>query len=165
MDPSRPLSDLYEHGRGYRGASDYLADRGLKPDELPDVIKSLFDPPKPLSELQTTKPARGFYSEKELRAYLGPAPPGYEWHHLTEQNGQWRPDLTSSEGIRTWIQHTDNMVLVPVIKHYCISGWMSRRFPTGGRLRDFVRHLSPMEQRRIGLNLLKICGVTPCSCP
>jgi hypothetical protein len=47
-----------------------------------------------LRELQTTKPARGFDSEAELRAYLGPAPPGYEWHHLIEQTGQFRPDLT-----------------------------------------------------------------------
>jgi hypothetical protein len=44
---------------------------------------------------------------------------------LIEQTGQYRPDLTSSEGIRTWIQNTNNMVQVPMIKHYRISGLMS----------------------------------------
>jgi len=33
---------------------DYLAERGLRFDELSDVIRSLFDAPKPLKELQTT---------------------------------------------------------------------------------------------------------------
>jgi hypothetical protein len=104
----------------------YLEDRGLQLDELPDVLRSAFDPPRPLSELQTAKSPRGFDTEAELRAYLGLPPPGYEWHHVIEQNGQWRPDLASSQGIRSWIQNTDNMVLVPMIKHYCISGFMSR---------------------------------------
>jgi hypothetical protein len=79
---------------------------------------------------------------------------------LIEQTGQYRPDLTSSEGIRTWIQNTNNMVQVPMIKHYRISGLMSGRSPFGGRLRDFVRAHAPWAQRAIGLDLLRACGVT-----
>ncbi len=138
----------------------YLEDRGLKIDELPDVVRSAFDPPKPLSELQTAKPPRGFDTEPELRRYLGDPPPGYEWHHLIEQNGQWRPDLTLPEGIRTWIQNTDNMVLVPVIKHYCVSGLMSAG-GGGVRLRDVVKAHHPDAQHEIGIQLLRRCGVIP----
>ncbi len=160
----RVLRDLYRlfmsSGGDLGALRDYLADRGLQPGELPDAIRTLFDAPRPLNELQTTKSSRGFDTEAELRAYLGPAPPGYEWHHLIEQTGQFRPDLTSPAGIRNWIQHTGNMVLVPVIKHYCISGLMSggRR---GLRLRNAVKAHSPQMQRAIGRELLSICRVTP----
>ena len=160
----RVLRDLYRlsmsSGGNLGALRDYLADRGLRLGELPSAIRSLFDPPRPLKELQTTKPARGFDSEAELRTYLGPAPSGYEWHHLIEQTGQFRPDLTSPAGIRNWIQHTDNMVLVPVIKHYCISGLMSSGFG-GSRFRNIVKAHSPEDQREVGFGLLKACGVTP----
>jgi hypothetical protein len=96
--------DLYrlfrDSGGNLEALYGYLRDRGLRLDELPDVLRSVFDPAKPLSALQTTKPPQGFDSEAALRAYLGDPPPGYEWHHIIEQNGQFRPDLTSSEGIR-----------------------------------------------------------------
>jgi hypothetical protein len=81
--------------------------------------------------------------------------PGYEWHHIIEQSGQVRPDLTSPDGIRTWIQNTDNMVQVPVIKHFCISGYMSSG--TGIRLRDVVKAHSPLDQRYFGLMFLRVC--------
>jgi hypothetical protein len=132
----------------------------LKVDELPDVLRSVFDPAPSLSELQTTKSRRGFDTEAALRVYLGDPPPGYEWHHNIEQSGQWRPDLTSPEWVQTWIQNTENMVLVPVIKHYCLSGIMSRASGVEGRIRDIVRHFSPERQRDVGLELLSICRVT-----
>ena len=126
----RAVRELYrlfmQNGGDMAALEAYLDDRGLQLDELPDVIRSMFDGPRPLDQLQTGKPPRGFYTEAALKAYLGPPPPGYEWHHLIEQNGQFRPDLTSIEGIYMWIQNTDNMVLVPVIKHYCISVLLSR---------------------------------------
>jgi hypothetical protein len=75
---------------------------------------------------------------------------------IIEQNAQYRPDLTSREGIRTWIQHTNKMVLVPVIKHYCISGLMSSG-QEGVRIRDVVRAHSPDAQKAFGLELLKQC--------
>jgi hypothetical protein len=100
----------------------------LKLAEPTDALRSVFDPPKPLNELQTKLPPAGFATQAQLLSYLGPPPPGYEWHHIIEQNGQFRPDLTSPEGIATWIQNTDNMVLVSVIKHYCVSGLMSTTY-------------------------------------
>lgn len=109
--------------------------------------------------LQTRDSRRGFDTEAALRAYLDDAPPGYEWHHIIEQGGQFRPDLTSPEGIRTWIQNTDNMVTVPVIKHYCISGWMSRMDTSGARARNIVKAHGPEAQRGIGIGVLHLCGV------
>jgi hypothetical protein len=156
---ARDLYRLFRDSGGDIGTlREYLAERGLKLDDLPDVIRSAFDPPKPLRELKTDKPPRGFDTEAQLRAYLGDPLPGYEWHHIIEQNGQYRPDLTSSEGVRTWIQHTDNMVQVPVIKHYCVSGLMSAKVPPGMRLRDWVKPHEPAFQREMGLMLLHNCG-------
>jgi hypothetical protein len=101
----RTARDLYRlftaPGSDIAALRDYLAERGLNLNELPDAIRSLFDSPKPLQELQSAKPPMGFFTEQELRAYLGPPRPGYEWHHLIEQNGQFRPDLTMPDGIRT----------------------------------------------------------------
>jgi hypothetical protein len=137
----------------------YLAERGINFDELPSVIKSLFDSPKPLDEMQTNERPAGFDAEAELRKYLGYPTPGYEWHHIIEQNGQFRPDLTSPEGIRTWIQNTANMVMTPVIKHYCINGIMSRN--RGGKLtvRGALKFHEPAFQWDVGLGLLKFCGI------
>jgi hypothetical protein len=139
---------------------DYLAEHGLNFDELPSVIRSLFDPPRPLADLQTDKPPRGFDTEAQLKAYLDDPPPGYEWHHVIEQNGQFRPDLISPEGVRTWIQNTNNMVMVPVIKHFCVSGIMSQKLAVGSdlRVRDAVKFHNPVSQRKVGLDLLRSCG-------
>jgi hypothetical protein len=161
----RAVRGLYQilrnHGADIEAFKAYLEDRGLHLDELPAVVKSLFDPPRPLSQLRTTKPPMGFYTQRELLNYLGKPMPGYEWHHLIEQTGQYRPDLTSPEGIRIWIQNTNNVVQIPVIKHYCISALMSGRIPSGIRLRDAVRAHAPAIQRQIGIDLLRRCGVTP----
>jgi hypothetical protein len=150
------------HSSDISALSAYLADHGLQLDELPAVIRSLFDPPKPLSELQTDKPPAGFDRESQLRTYLGDPPPGYEWHHIIEQTGQTRDDLTSPEGIRTWIQNTDNVVMIPVIKHYCINGFMSSARPPGSGiiLRNTVKGMEPNEQRRVGIILLLLCGLS-----
>jgi hypothetical protein len=156
----RALYRLFmDRGGDFAALVAYIAEHGLNLRELPDVVRSLFDPPQPLAELQTSKPPRGFDSERDLLNYLGPPRPGYEWHHLIEQTGQYRPDLTSSEGIRTWIQNTGNMVQVPVIKHYCISGIMSGAVAPGLRLRSIVKAHSPRAQRSLGIDLLKQCGV------
>jgi hypothetical protein len=103
----------------------------------------------------------GFLSETRLRTYLGDPPPGYEWHHIIEQNGQTRPDLTSPDGIQTWIQNTDNVVMIPVIKHYCINSFMSSARPPGSGiiLRNTVRSMEPKDQYRTGIILLMLCGV------
>jgi hypothetical protein len=160
------VSELYRqfmaHGGDISALMEYLADHGLQLDELPAIIRSLFDGPKPLAELQTDKPPAGFDTAAQLKTYLGDPPPGYEWHHIIEQNGQTQPDLTSPEGIQTWIQNTDNVVMVPVIKHYCINSFMSSAIPPGSGiiLRNTVRDMEPEEQRKMGIILLMLCRVT-----
>lgn len=159
------VRELFRQFMAHRGdlteLTNYLADHGLNLDELPAVVRSLFDAPKPLADLQTGKPPRGFDTAAQLRAYLGDPPPGYEWHHIIEQNGQTRDDLTSPEGIRNWIQNTDNVVMIPVIKHYCINGFMSSIVPpdSGIILRKTVRGMEPKEQYRMGIILLMLCRV------
>lgn len=161
QEVARNLYRLFMENRGDTTAlRAYLRSRGLTVGDLPDVLRSLFDPPRPLSELQTRQPPRGFLTEAALRSYLGPAMPGYSWHYIIEQNGQTRPDLTSDEGIRTWIQNTHNVVQVPMLKHFCISGLMS----SGGggvRLRDVIKAHSPSDQYIAGLGFLRICRVIP----
>jgi hypothetical protein len=157
----RALYQIYvTPGSTIASLQEYLAENGINFDELPSVIKSLFDDPKPLGELQTNKPPAGFLTEAQLKAYLGDPPPGYEWHHIIEQNGQFRPDLTSPEGIQEWIQNTDNMVAVPVIKHYCVSGIMSSTPEKGSgvRVRDVLKIHNPTFQRLVGLGFLRMCG-------
>jgi hypothetical protein len=159
---ARDLYRLFMENGGDTGAlQSYLKERGLVVSELPDVLRSLFDPPRPLAALQTQNPPRGFLTEGALLSCLGPTIPGYEWHHIIEQSGQTRPDLTSDEGIQTWIQNTDNMVQVPVIKHFCVSGIMSSSVSPGVRLRDVVREHDPLAQRAAGIRLLRICRVIP----
>lgn len=149
------------HGGDISALTQYLENHGLELNELPAIIQSLFDGSKSLAELQTDKPPAGFQTWAQLLIYLGAPPPGYEWHHIIEQNGQTRPDLASPDGVRDWIQNTSNLVMVPVIKHYCINSYMSRATPpdSGISLRNTVRTLSPETQRQIGLNLLRLCGV------
>ncbi|MBV8779367.1 MAG: hypothetical protein JO258_19400 [Alphaproteobacteria bacterium] len=107
-----------------------------------------------------SKPPAGFDTEAALLRYLGNSPPGYEWHHIIEQKAQIRPDLTSAQGVLTWIQNTANMVMVPVIKHYCVSGIMSSK-PKKGDLtvRFALKFHQPLFQRAAGLEFLKICRV------
>ncbi|HLI11305.1 MAG TPA: hypothetical protein VKY65_06865 [Alphaproteobacteria bacterium] len=138
---------------------DALKAERLDFDNLHAVLKSAFDPPRTLAELQTARPPQGFTSWAALQDYLEPAPPGYEWHHIIEQ-AQTRPDLTSSEGRRKWIQNTENVVLIPVLKHMLISGYMSSVITKNGlRYRDAIRLHDPDIQREIGLGLLRRFGV------
>ncbi|HKS88741.1 MAG TPA: phage portal protein [Stellaceae bacterium] len=59
QEVARNLYRLFNENTGDTAAlRDYLASRGLTVDDLPDVLRSLFDPPRPLNELQTTKPPR-----------------------------------------------------------------------------------------------------------
>jgi len=149
------------HGGDISALTQYLEDYGLRLNELPAIIQSLFDGPKPLAQLQTNKPPAGFDDANELKAYPGAPPPGYEWHDIIEQNGQTQPDLTGPDGIRDWIQNTNNVVMIPVIKHYCINSYMSRFAPpkSGITFRSTVKTYDAAGQYRIGLNLLRLCGV------
>jgi hypothetical protein len=155
------LRQLYRFLKEHPGALRRLRGTivGLALEQALPLGLSLLDPPKSLSELQTKRPPCGFDTEAQLLNYLGPAPPGYEWHHIIEQT-QTDPYLNSPEGQRAWIQRTDNMVLVPTVRHWLISAEMNSKEEEGGaRLRDIVRQLPPQQQREIGLDLLRKHGV------
>jgi hypothetical protein len=133
-----------------------LLENGVK--DLPAEALSALDPPKPLSALMTKKPPMGFDTPQQLSAYLGDPPPGYQWHHIVGQ-AQTRPELTTPTASRTIINHTNNMVLIPTIRHYLITGIMNMGNESGRRVGDGVRDLPAYVQRQIGLHLLRVTGV------
>ena len=126
--------------------------------DLPTEALSALDPPQPLSALMTKKPPMGFDTPQQLSAYLGDPPPGYQWHHIVGQ-AQVRPELTTPTASRTIINHTNNMVLIPTIRHYLITGIMNMRNESGRRVGDGVRDLPAYAQRQIGLHFLRVTGV------
>lgn len=62
-----------------------------------------------------------FKTERELRAYLGPAGPGREWHHIVEKR------LAGILFPAELIHSTDNIINLPVELHRKINGRMSRK--------------------------------------
>jgi len=93
-------------------------------------------------------------------AYLGPAPPGYQWHHIVSDK-QISPELTSAYGVSAYIHNTNNMVLIPTIKHYLITGYLnSADKKNGGRVLDTLVREPLGIQRFVGLHLLHQFGVT-----
>jgi hypothetical protein len=68
--------------------------------------------------------------------------------------------MTSPEAKRTYLYHTDNLVLVPVVKHYLITADMNRiDDKTGRRIREIVKDEPAGFQAFVGLHLLKVRGV------
>jgi len=117
------LRQLYKKFKDDPAASQALMDELKDLADVPAAAKSFFDPPKSFAQLMTDKPPGGFPTWPQLRAYLGPPPPGYHWHHIIEQS-QDDAYLNSPEGQIKYIQNTANVVLVPTIKHYWITARM-----------------------------------------
>lgn len=88
---------------------------------------------------------------------------GYQWHHIVEQstirNRGWDPRA---------IHNGNNLVQIPTQVHQrCINSWMAqkgvRQFgayaSSGQTMRQWVHQQSFSTQHRIGVNLLRHCGV------
>lgn len=95
-------------------------------------------------------PTIRFRDERELRRYLGPAGPGYEWHHIVEKRlaGQFPFDL---------IHNTDNIIRLPLEIHRRVAAAMSSGDPRhGGIVRRFwMQKLSYEEQYNLGIDLIE----------
>ena len=102
-----------------------------------DLIATYRDEPKPLEELQ--------------RAVQEPKA-GYDRHHIVEQTAAERFGFARSE-----VNDPDNLVRVPRLKHYEITGWYSAESEDFGRLspREYLSDKSWEERRRIGLYALR----------
>ena len=109
--------------------------------EYHGLIQSNRDPPKTFEELQ---------------AGVGLGRPGYDDHHIVEQSwGQWL-GLSQDE-----IDDPSNVVSIPRLKHYEISGWYSRLNDEFGGLspREYLKDKSLEEARQIGLQQLIARGI------
>jgi hypothetical protein len=123
------------------GATGWLVEDGFS-------ILSNLDPPRPLEDLQRT--AR---LSLQLR---GRAPPGYQIHHIVEQEAA-RSDGLPEELIQSW----ENLVVAPRYRHEDITGWFMRRNDEyqGLSPREYLRGKSWDERYRVGLRALIVNGV------
>ena len=82
--------------------------------------------------------------------------PGYDVHHIMEQTAAERWGLTRSE-----IDDPSNLVSIPRLKHYQITGWYATRNPDfeGLSPHEFLSNKSPEERRAVGLRALVLFEV------
>lgn len=106
-----------------------------------DVIRSNQDPPRSLQELMDG---------------VGKRRPGYDDHHIIEQTAAEYWGLTRSE-----IDDPSNLVSIPRLKHYQITGWyMTPNADFGGLSpREYLSDKSPEERREVGLRALILMKV------
>lgn len=104
-------------------------------------INSYRDPPRTL---------------KELQAGVGQGRPGYDDHHIIEQTAAEKWGLTRSE-----INDKSNIVSIPRLKHYQITGWFSKPSPQFGGLspRQYLSDKGIAERRAVGLHALELFKV------
>ncbi len=100
-------------------------------------IESYRDPPRSLEELQS--------GTDDMR-------PGYEKHHIVEKTPASFDGFSKSE-----IEGSKNLVRVPKLKHYEITGWFSTKNRDYGGLspREYLRGKGWEERREIGLEALR----------
>jgi hypothetical protein len=81
---------------------------------------------------------------------------GYQIHHIMEQTAAERWGLSRSE-----IDDPSNLVRVPTMKHWEITGWYGRSNEDfGGQSpREYLSDKSASERYRIGLYALRLHGV------
>ncbi len=105
-------------------------------DAYEDLIEADRDPPKTMQDLQ---------------AGVGQRRPGYDTHHIIEQTAAEKWELTRSE-----IDDPSNLVSIPRLRHYQITGWYGTRTDRFGGLspREYLSDKGPDERRRIGLEAL-----------
>jgi hypothetical protein len=99
-------------------------------------IDAYRDPPKTLEELQQAAPSRKW---------------GYHIHHIVEQT----PARTKGMS-ETLISGPDNLVRIPALKHWQITGWYGRpNKDFGGQSpREYLQDKDWDERRRVGLEAL-----------
>ncbi|MGH6838398.1 MAG: hypothetical protein ACREDT_06295 [Methylocella sp.] len=111
-------------------------------DKYP-FIKAYLDGPKTLEELQSA---------------VGTPRTGTDVHHIVEQTPAARDERIPD----ALIDGPDNLVRIPTLKHWEITGWFMRGHNDaygGVSPRAYLEGNSWEERRRVGLDALKIFGV------
>ncbi len=140
---------LLPHGFQLAGKNPNLAESFLSVllyaadwvQQAEDMIRANRDRPKTLQELMDG---------------IGKKRPGYDYHHIIEQTAAERWGLTRSE-----IDDPSNLVSIPRLKHYQITGWYATKSDRFGSLspREYLSDKGPEERRRIGLDALRLFEV------
>jgi hypothetical protein len=101
-----------------------------------DLVQAARDEPKSLDELQ---------------ANVGLKRPGYDDHHIVEQTWAERFGYSRSE-----IDDPSNLVSIPRLTHYQITGWYAARADAYGGLspREYLCDKSWDVRRQVGLDAL-----------
>jgi hypothetical protein len=102
-----------------------------------DVVEASRDAPKSLEELQQA---------------VNDPKPGYDIHHIVEQTAAERFGFTRSE-----TEQPENLVRIPRLQHYRITGWYSRGNEEFDGLspREYLQDKDWDERYRVGLRALK----------
>jgi len=110
-----------------------------------DVVQASRDAPKSLEELQ--------------QAANDPKP-GYDVHHIVEQTEAERFGFMRSE-----TEHPENLVRIPRLQHYRITGWYMQANDKFDRLspREYLQDKDWEERYRVGLEALKEVTAIQCS--
>ena len=122
---------------GYLGAVDQIEQLG----RLADGIRTYRDVPKSIDELQDR---------------VGNGQLGYDDHHIVEEAAARKSGYSEE-----WIQARQNLARVPLLKHYEISGWYSRKNEEFGWLtpRQYLSNKSWEERYIVGLRAMRKYGV------
>ncbi|QBR72659.1 hypothetical protein CU048_04610 [Beijerinckiaceae bacterium] len=109
-------------------------------DKYP-FIKSYLDEPKSLDELQRN---------------VGKPEKGYEVHHIVEQTSAERDGYSRED-----IDAPDNLVRIPTLKHWEITGWYMTPNEDFGYIspREYLKGKSWDAKRKVGLDALIDAGV------
>lgn len=113
---------------------------------LPEIRSYYLDGPKSLQELQ---------------AAVADPQPGYENHHIVEQQARSQREDSNARRFGTRLNSRENVVGIPKWKHVEISSWYSTRDDDYGGLtpRAYLRGKSWDEQYSVGLSALRRFGV------
>jgi hypothetical protein len=106
-----------------------------------DVVLAARDGPKPLQELMDG---------------VGQTRPGYDVHHINEKKAALLDGYSLAQ-----INDPSNLVSIPRLKHYQITGWYSAPSVEfkGKSPREFLRGKSWKMRREVGLRALRKFGV------
>ena len=109
--------------------------------EAKDYIDAYLDDPKSLGELQSD---------------VNTPASGYDIHHIVEQTPAEQDGFQRSQ-----IDGPDNLVRIPTLKHWEITGWFNTSNELFGEMspREYLRGQSWEERKRLGIYALKQHGV------
>lgn len=105
----------------------------------------------------------GYATFARFKAAVGSPRAGYQWHHIVEQS------TIRNRGFNAyWIHNRNNLVQIPTAVHQkCVNSWMARNgvrsfgvnAARNQTMRSWVQGQSFSTQHRIGVALLRHCGV------